>query len=94
MEKLKVLYSDDKITYVNIFYKLKTYFKILLFFNIYFLFLAVLSLCCCAWAFSSCDVWVSHHGGFSSCGAWALGVQASVVVACGLSSCGTQGQLP
>ena len=47
MEKLEVLYSDYKITYVNIFYKLKTYFKMLLFFNIYFLFLAVPSLCCC-----------------------------------------------
>ena len=49
---------------------------------------------CCAWAFSSCDVWVSHCGGLSSCGSWALGVQASEVVACGLSSCDAQGQLP
>ena len=30
----------------------------------------------------------SHCGGFSCCGAWALGVRASVVVAHGLSSCG------
>ena len=28
-------------------------------------------------------------GGFSCCGAWALGTQASVVVACRLSSCGS-----
>ena len=32
----------------------------------------------------------SHCGGFSCCGAWALGVRASVVVARGLSSCGSQ----
>ena len=30
----------------------------------------------------------SHCGGFSCCGAWALGTQASVVVAHRLSSCG------
>ena len=39
------------------------------------------TLCCCARA--------SHCGGLSCCGAWALGAQASVVVACGLSSCGS-----
>ena len=33
---------------------------------------------------------VVASGGFSCCGAWALGTQASVVVACGLSSCGSQ----
>ena len=33
--------------------------------------------------------WSSHCGGFSCCRAQALGVRASVVVACGLSSCGT-----
>ena len=33
---------------MNIFYKLKAYFEMLLFFNIYFLSLAVLSLRCCA----------------------------------------------
>ena len=32
----------------------------------------------------------SHCGGFSCCGAQALGAQASVVVACGLSSCGAR----
>ena len=62
------------------------------FLNIYFinlfihLFLAVLGLHCCAWAFSSCKDWglfsscgvgASHCGGFSSCGAWALGAWAS-----------------
>ena len=32
----------------------------------------------------------SHCGGFSCCGTWALGVQASVAVVHELSSCGTQ----
>ena len=30
---------------------------------------AVLGLCCCLRAFSSCSVRVSHCGGFSGCGA-------------------------
>ena len=56
--------------------------------------MAALGLCCCAWAFSS-----SGKRGLliivglltavaSRCGARALGAQASVVVARGLSSCG------
>ena len=36
-----------------------------------------------------CGVQASPCGGFSFCGAWALGAQASVVVVHGLSSCGT-----
>ena len=52
----------------------------------------------CARAFSSCftqgllfvAAQASHCGGFSCCGAWALGAQASIVAAHGLSSCGTQ----
>ena len=35
-----------------------------------------------------CGVQASHCDGFSCCGARALGAQASVVVAHGLSSCG------
>ena len=35
-----------------------------------------------------CGAQASHCGGLSSCGAWALGVRASVVAACKLSSCG------
>ena len=64
--------------------------------------MAVLGLHCCAWAFSSCIergllfvvvhglliAVASHCGSFSCCGAWAPGSRASVVVACGLSSCG------
>ena len=63
-----------------------------------YLFLAVLGLHCCPWAFSSCgergysslQCVASLCGGFSCCGAWALGAQTSVVVACRLSSCGSQ----
>ena len=32
----------------------------------------------------------SHHGGFSCCGARALGARASAAVAWGLSSCGSR----
>ena len=38
---------------------------------------------------SSCDEQTSHYIGFSCCRAWALGVQTSVVVVYGLSSCST-----
>ena len=41
----------------------------------------MLGLHCCAQA--------SHYGGFSCCGAQALGARASVVAARGLSSCGS-----
>ena len=44
--------------------------------------MAVLGLHCCARA--------SHCRGFSCCGARALGMWASVVVACGLRSCGSR----
>ena len=37
-----------------------------------------------------CGARASHCGGFSSCGARALGAQALVVVARGLSSCGVR----
>ena len=35
--------------------------------------------------YSSCGAWASHCGGFSCCGAQALGARASVIVAHGLS---------
>ena len=62
-----------------------------------YLFLAVLGLCCCTRAFSSCgergatlrcSARASHCGGLSHCRARALGVRASAVVARGLSSRG------
>ena len=37
-----------------------------------------------------CGAWASHWGGFSCCRAWALGTWASLVVAHGLSSCGSR----
>ena len=40
-----------------------------------------------------CDARASHCGGFSRCGAWALGSRTSVVVAWGLSSCGARAYL-
>ena len=63
-----------------------------------YLFLAVLDLCCCTWAFSSCREWgllsscharASPCGGFSCYRAQALGPGASVVTALRLSSCGS-----
>ena len=65
-----------------------------------YLFLALLGLHCCARAFSSCSerglLFVVVQGLLiavaSRCGAWALGTQASVVVARGLSSCGSWAQ--
>ena len=67
-----------------------SYFYPHFFFNFVYLFLAALGLCCCARAFSSCGEWASHCGDFSCCRARALGVQASVVVARRLSSCGSR----
>ena len=37
-----------------------------------------------------CGARASHCSGFSCCGAWTLGTQASVAVACELSSCGSR----
>ena len=73
-----------------------------LFWNIFkkkfylFLFLVSLSLRCWAEAFSSCGEQCYSSlqcAGFSGCGAQALGTQASVAAARGLSSCGTRAQL-
>ena len=43
--------------------------------------------------YSPCGARASHCGGFSCCGARALGVWASVVAARGISSCGTRAYL-
>ena len=43
-----------------------------------------------AGATHDCGAWASHCSGFSRCGARALSTQASVVVACTLSSCGSR----
>ena len=62
-----------------------------------YVYLAVLCVCYCAQAFSSCGeqglLFVAVHGlliVMACCRAQTLSVQASVVVACGLSSCGLQ----
>ena len=70
------------------------------FFNYFYLFiyLAALGLHCRAWAFSSCGeqglLFIEVRGPLSvvasRCGAQAVGTQSSVVVARGLSSCGSQ----
>ena len=52
-----------------------------------------LSLVAVSGATLPCGARASHCGGFSCCGARALGTWASVVVARGLSSCGTWAQL-
>ena len=59
--------------------------------------MALLCLHCYMWAFSSCSrrgllfqLWcAASHCGVSFCAAQALGLQALVIVTCGLSSCGT-----
>ena len=53
----------------------------------FYLFVAMLCLCCCAQAFSSCRTRASHCGGFSCCRALALGYR-------GFSSCGVRALLP
>ena len=84
--------------YVNI--SIETSMLFLFFFNEFIdLFMAVLRLCCCAWAFSSCAerglLFVAVHEHLIavtslSCRARALGARASAVVAHGLSSCGSR----
>ena len=84
--------QSDSVIHIHISFFIIGYYKILnvegllnlLIFLKFILFLAVLGLRCCAWAFSSCGEWVSHCSGFSCCGARALGARAPVVVACGL----------
>ena len=56
-----------------------------MFIYFYLFLLAVLGLCCCTQAFSSCGEQAAHCSAFSCCGARALGTRASVVVRCGLS---------
>ena len=78
------------------------FFFTIVFIYYYLLFWAVLGLHCCVQAFSSfrerrlfsCwGLWASHRGGFSCCRTQALGVQASVVAARGLRSCGSWTQV-
>ena len=68
----------------------------LLFFKFIYLWLHWVSIALCRFSLvaasgndSSYGARASHRGGFSCCGAQALGAQASVVVARGVSGCGT-----
>ena len=78
---------------------LKNFFKKIYLFIIYFwlcwVFTAArqLSLVVASEGYSSLQCAASHCGGFSCCGARALGARASVVVARGLSSCGARASL-
>ena len=77
-------------------------FFFLIFIYLFIYLLAALGLRCCAQAFSSCGergllhcgAQASHCGGPSCCRAWALGAQASVVVAHGLSCSTACGIVP
>ena len=53
----------------------------------FYLFVAMLCLCCCAQAFSSCRTRASHCGGFFCCRVLDLGYR-------GFSSCGVRALLP
>ena len=75
------------------------------FFLFIYLLLAALGLHCCTWAFFSCSeqglfssfgAQAFHCGGFSCCGAQALGTRASVVVGMCIPepSCGAWAWLP
>ena len=55
--------------------------------------MAALGLRCCMWAFSRVGATLRCGVQAYRCGAQALGAQASVVVACRLSSCGAWAQL-
>ena len=63
-----------------------------LFFWLHWVFIAAcrLSLVAASGGTLCCGAWASHCSGFSCCRARALGMRASVVVACGLSSCGSR----
>ena len=77
---------------------LLSFFKVLILLLYFtYLFLAVLSLLCPGFLYFQrvgttllCGVRASHGGVFSFCGAQAQDVWASVVIAHGLSSCGSQ----
>ena len=83
--KLKILAVGSSIESVTDSFKKMTYL------------LVALDLRCCTLAcsscgewglLSSCSAWAFHYGGFFRCRAQALSPLASLVGACGLSSCG------
>ena len=73
------------------FFKKKIY--LFIYFWLHWVFVAARGLSLQLWQVGAalyCGAQPSHCDGFSCCGAWALGARASVVVACGLSSCGSR----
>ena len=76
---------------ISSFFKIN-FFLIFIYFWLHWVFITAcgLSLVVVSGATLCCSVWSSHCGGFSCCGARALGMWASVVVARGLSSCGSR----
>ena len=68
----------------------KTFFLKFISFWLHWVFVAARGLSLVTWAGATlrCNVLAFHCGGFSFCGARALGARASVVEVHGLSSCG------
>ena len=96
----KELYMTEWLNWIDPIYSCWVEVANFFFFEIYLfiLFMAVLSLCCCMWAFSSygkwrllssCCVRASHCNNSSYWGTQAPGCVGSVVVACGLLSTGS-----
>ena len=73
------------------FFKINLFIHLFIYFWLCWVFVAHgLSLVVASGDYSWCGARASHCGGFSCCGARALGTWASVVVARGLSSCGSR----
>ena len=90
-------YRTEHLSFIYLFIYLSIYLFLTFKKLFIYLFMAVLGLRCYVWAFLQlrragatlrCGARASHCGGFSCCGARALGAWASVVVAPRLSSCG------
>ena len=75
---------------INFFFLINLFIQFI-YFWLHWVFVAVcgLSLVAVRGVTLHCSAWASHCGGFSCCGAWALGAWASTAVARGLSSCGS-----
>ena len=91
---LRQLQFFPSISQIWEFSELQNCFLIFKKFILFIYFWLALGLRCCARPFSSCGEQASHCGGFSCCGAWALGMWASVVVARGLSCSAACGIFP
>ena len=79
-------------TYLFIYLSIYLSIYLFIYFWLCWVFVAArgLSVIAASGATLHCGAQASPHGGLSCCRAWALGTWASVVVAHGLSSCGSQ----